>query len=174
MTAAEAGPRNTFTFTLTQLHESWSTQVVAKAWSDVLTSASDAAMPQAVAPPPAEVVEYRPVSAALRGWATHYGESFAGQPLGCGYGPYYPWDASIVAVGPSRYREWPCGTLLQVCGPAGCIVAVRQDSCPGCASNVVDLSEAGNELVCGSPPHTCRVTIQRLRPVVVLQAEGGS
>jgi len=123
-------------------------------------------LPHAEVSPAVEVVEYRPVSAALRGWATHYGESFAGQPLGCGYGPYDPWDPSIIAVGPSRYRDWPCGAFLEVCGPAGCILGIRQDSCPGCVSNVVDLSEAGSQIVCGAPPHTCRVTIQRLGRVV--------
>lgn len=31
-----------------------------------------------------------------------------------------------------------------------CIVVIRQDSCPGCAPNVIDLSERGSELVCGA------------------------
>ena len=50
-----------------------------------------------------------------------------------------------------------CGTLL-----AGCVVVERQDACPGCGPNVLDLSEAGNELICGAPPHTCRVTMQKV------------
>ena len=79
--------------------------------------------------------------------------------MGCG-GVYSSNDITIMAVSPARYREWPCGTRVQVCGPAGCIVVTRQDACPGCYANLVDLSEAGNAAVCGSPPHTCRVTLQ--------------
>jgi hypothetical protein len=44
-------------------------------------------------------------------------------------------------------------------------VVERQDACPGCGANVLDLSEAGNELVCGIPPHTCRVTIEEVEAV---------
>jgi hypothetical protein len=42
---------------------------------------------------------------------------------------------------------------------------VRQDACPGCSAYVLDLSEAGNELACGIPPHTCRVTIEEVEAV---------
>lgn len=101
------------------------------------------------------------VSAVVEGWATHYGESYNGQPLGCsGAGVYRSRDPSIVAVGPARYREWPCGTQLLVRGPAGSVVVRRVDSCPGCGANVLDLSEAAHEIVCGFG--TCRVTIQVL------------
>lgn len=120
------------------------------------------------------------------GWATHYGESYRGQPLGCaGAGVYDPADTSIAAVGPERYGEWPCGTRLRVCAlppilgraevadglagdgadslqPVRCVEVVRVDSCPGCAANVIDLSEAGNAVVC-SVPSACRVTIEVLR-----------
>lgn len=96
-------------------------------------------------------------------YATHYGESYDGQTMGCpGAGAYRSDDASIVAVGPSRYREWPCGTRLEVCGAAGCAVVTRQDACPGCGRNVVDLSEAANRRVCGTPEHTCEVSIREV------------
>lgn len=98
-------------------------------------------------------------TADIQGTATHYGESYQGSPMGCG-GRYSSFDPSIVAVGPSRYREWPCGTELIVEGPAGSIVVTRQDSCPGCSPNMLDLSEAGNATVCGAPAHTCPVTIR--------------
>jgi hypothetical protein len=99
------------------------------------------------------------VGGLVSGHATSYGVSYNGQPMGCG-GVYSSNDITIMAVSPTRYREWPCGTRVQVCGPAGCIVVIRQDACPGCYANLVDLSEAGNAAVCGSPPHTCRVTLQ--------------
>ena len=101
-----------------------------------------------------------PLGPLIDGQATAYGPSYNGQVLGCGTGYYDSNDMTIMAVGPARYREWPCGTNVQVCGPAGCIVVTRQDACPGCYANLVDLSEAGNAAVCGSPPHTCRVTLQ--------------
>lgn len=104
-----------------------------------------------------------PGAAAIQGYATHYGPSYNGSPLGCaGYGVYRSGDPTIVAVGPARYREWPCGTLLRLCGPAGCAVVVRKDSCPGCGPYLLDLSEAANTAVCGSTPHTCRVSIEVL------------
>lgn len=97
----------------------------------------------------------------VEGWATHYGSSYEGLSMGCG-GVYRGADASIVAVGPSRYVEWPCGALLRVSGPAGSITVQRQDACPGCSANVIDLSEAANEAVCGQPS-TCRVEIEVMR-----------
>ncbi len=120
------------------------------------------------APPPTRTPEpvtqshSAPVAAAgalISGHATSYGASYNGHSMGCG-GVYSSSDITIMAVSPARYREWPCGTQVQVCGPAGCIVVTRQDACPGCYANLVDLSEAGNAAVCGSPPHTCRVTLQ--------------
>lgn len=147
--------------TLDALNQGWSVRLTEESWS------------KALAPLPGEVAllaevkaepELVPVSMPILGWATHYGESFNGGVLGCGSGHYDSNDLSIVAVGPSRYDEWPCGTRLRVCGPAGCITVTRQDACPGCSENVIDLSEAGNEMVCGVPPHTCRATIQVLDP----------
>jgi hypothetical protein len=86
----------------------------------------------------------------VEGSATHYGASYEGQPLGCaGHGVYRGADFSIVAVGYGDGRRWPCGTELVICS-AGCIRAVRQDTCPGCGTGHVDLSEAGFEAVCGA------------------------
>jgi hypothetical protein len=105
--------------------------------------------------PPAPVAS----GAVIQGQATAYGPAYNGQKMGCG-GVYSSDNPTILAVSPARYAQWPCGTQLQVCGPAGCLIVTRQDACPGCYANLVDLSEAGNAAVCGSPPHTCRVTLQ--------------
>lgn len=98
------------------------------------------------------------------GTATHYGASYNGQSMGCRpYTPYSSYDASIVAVRPSRLMEWPCGTALEISGPAGTLIATVQDSCPGCVPSKVDLSEAGFELVCGPLSRgVCNVTIRRV------------
>lgn len=99
----------------------------------------------------------------LHGHATHYGASYNGQPLGCGTGVYDSNDPTIAAVSPARYEEWPCGTELLVCGPGGCTIVTRQDACPGCYANLIDLSEAANRLVCATEAfpyeHTCEVAI---------------
>ena len=102
-----------------------------------------------------------PLPGSLNGTVTHYGVEFQGLPLGCG-GFYDTDDASIIAVGPDHYDDWPCGTPLEVCGPAGCIEGERQDSCPGCAPNQLDLSEAGIAIVCGAGESICEVTIRQL------------
>lgn len=94
--------------------------------------------------------------------ATHYGESYNGSPLGCsGHGYYSSYNDSIAAVGPANYAQYPCGTPIQVCGPNACHTVVRRDSCPGCAANMVDLSEAAIEIVCGGR-FTCRVTFNKV------------
>lgn len=97
--------------------------------------------------------------AIIQGQATHYGESYNGQTMRCG-GIYSSDNPNIAAVSPARYQEWPCGSKIQICGPAGCHTVTRTDACPGCYANLIDLSESGNRLVCGIPEHTCRVTIQ--------------
>ena len=103
-------------------------------------------------------------SEAIRGRATHYGESYQGQTMGCG-GTYDTADPTIVAVSPDRYADWPCGTRLRVTGPAGTQDVVRTDSCPGCSGNWLDLSEAGHARTCGIG--TCEVTIEVLSIPVV-------
>jgi hypothetical protein len=97
---------------------------------------------------------------------THYGESYNGLKLGCSAETYSSDNASIVAVGPERSAEWPCGTVLRVCGPGGCIVGQRQDGCPGCGSHVIDLSEEGIYLVCGPGSGVCQASVEVIaRPV---------
>ena len=91
---------------------------------------------------------------------THYGESFNGQTLGCGGARYASDDAGIVAVGPERDGEWPCGTLFRVCGPGGCVLGERKDGCPGCDAYHVDLSEEGLYLVCGPGSGVCRASLE--------------
>lgn len=69
----------------------------------------------------------------VEGTATHYGESYNGQTVGCppitypasanlleefgltGDGVYRSSDWGITAVGPANYKQWPCGTILAVC-----------------------------------------------------------
>ncbi|HEY7467821.1 MAG TPA: hypothetical protein VIB47_14105 [Dehalococcoidia bacterium] len=91
---------------------------------------------------------------------THYGESFSGRILGCGGGTYASDDAGIIAVGSERNKEWPCGTLMRVCGPGGCLLGQRQDSCGGCDAYHVDLSEEGLYLVCGPGSGVCRASLE--------------
>ena len=100
-----------------------------------------------------------PLASASATYLTHYGESYNGQVLGCGYGSYSSTDATIVAVGPARSGSWPCGTVLQICGPVKCTLAMRQDSCPGCSPYVLDLSEAGIGEVCGAGTDVCQATV---------------
>ncbi|HEU0075912.1 MAG TPA: hypothetical protein VFS30_18085 [Dehalococcoidia bacterium] len=104
-----------------------------------------------------------PISAVDDAWVTHYGESFNGQALGCDATPYASDNASIVAVGASRDAEWPCGTILRVCGPGGCLVAQRADGCPGCGPYHVDLSEEGLLLVCGPGSGVCQARVEAFR-----------
>lgn len=108
-------------------------------------------------------------------YVTHYGKSFNGQSLGCDASPYSSDDASIVAVGPSRDSEWPCGTILRICGPGGCLVAEREDGCPGCGPYHVDLSEQGLYLVCGPGSGVCQASVEAFSPACRIAAtRGGS
>lgn len=83
--------------------------------------------------------------------ATHYGTSYNGSPLGCaGYGTYSSSDTTILAVGYPYSLQWPCGAVLELEGPDGrSLTVIRQDTCPGCGSGLLDLSEAGITQVCG-------------------------
>jgi hypothetical protein len=144
--------------TLRALQQSWSVSVTANSWSGVLSPAPGDT--ELLAAEPTHEQDAAPSTPIIRGWATAYGVSYQGGVLGCGTGYYDTGNPDIIAVGPSRYAEWPCGTKLRVCGPAGCIIATRHDACPGCSPYVLDLSEAGNKLVCGDPPFTCRATMQ--------------
>jgi hypothetical protein len=144
---------------LAEMQRSWTASSTAKSWERLLSPVDyPALLPAEPEPKPED--DPVPSTPLISGWATHYGVSYQGGVLGCGTGYYDTDNPDIVAVGPSRYEEWPCGTMLRVCGPAGCATVTRHDACPGCSANVLDLSEAGNKLVCGDPPHTCRATIQ--------------
>jgi hypothetical protein len=96
----------------------------------------------------------------IRGVVTHYGVQYNGRSLGCGTGYYTSSNVEIAAVGPARYRDWPCGTAFMVCGPGGCVRVVRHDACPGCSANQLDLSEAGLAAVCGPGSGRCSVEFQ--------------
>ncbi len=144
--------------TLIMLQQSWSVSATASSWIRALSPLPAEPGPRAAEPQPEQNLV--PSTPIIRGWATHYGVSYQDGVLGCGTGHYDTDNPDIIAVGPSRYAEWPCGTKLRIRGPAGCITATRHDACPGCSPNVLDLSESGNKLVCGVPPHTCRVTLQ--------------
>lgn len=85
--------------------------------------------------------------------ATHYGYSYHGNRMGCpGAGTYNSYDPTIAAVG---YNTWSCGTELLVEGSHGDLIVTVKDTCPGCGSKLIDLSEAGVQIVCGGV-HTCR------------------
>jgi hypothetical protein len=131
---------------------------------EVQPPASD--LPETRTLPQTENISLVPLSAAVDGIVTHYGAAYNGEVLGCGTGHYASNDVTIIAVGPSRDAEWPCGTPIGVCGPAGCILTYRQDGCPGCGSYHVDLSEVGIILVCGASVSRCDVTIQ---PYLILE-----
>ncbi len=111
-------------------------------------------------PTPTPTAGEDPSPELLNGIVTHYGVEFEGLPLGCG-GVYHSDDPAVIAVGPDHY-DWPCGMPLEVCGAAGCIEGERQDSCPGCVPNQLDLSEAGILIVCGPGISICAVTIREL------------
>lgn len=112
--------------------------------------------PTATPSPTPVPIEYQ--GEAFAAYVTHYGESYNGQNMGCD-GVYWSWDPYILAVSPSRYSEWPCGTVLEITGPGGTLVVARTDSCPGCGPNLLDLSEAGSERVCGFVGN-CPVTVR--------------
>jgi hypothetical protein len=99
----------------------------------------------------------------MQSLVTHYGEQYNGRILGCGNDYYSSDNPTIVAVGPDWEGTMPCGTLLQICGSGGCIVAQRQDACPGCSQALFDLSESAFAAVCGVPRGVCNATVAIVR-----------
>ena len=101
----------------------------------------------------------------IHSWLTRYGERFNGRKMGCSKLGYYSSDdPTIVAVSYARHDEMPCGTMLEVCGPTGCHLMMRKDTCPGCTAFMFDLSEAGNALVCGESYGLCNATVTKVVP----------
>ena len=98
---------------------------------------------------------------AISGYATRYADSLEGNTMACG-GIFDQDDASVVAVSLEYDETWRCGDPLEICGPAGCITGIRQDTCPGCPGAHVDLSRTGLQAVCGNQ-EACDVRI-RHRP----------
>lgn len=95
------------------------------------------------------------VGPCLPGKVTHYGESYQGQQLGCpDTGLYDSRNPIIIAANPSS--GYACGDRILVIGPAGALVGIHVDTCPGCGPNHLDLSEAGIEIVCGGQ-FTCEM-----------------
>jgi hypothetical protein len=99
-----------------------------------------------------------PAGEPVSGGVTPYADSLQGNTLGCG-GVYDLNDPTIAAVSLDRNEEWPCGMPLSITGPAGQIVVIRQDTCPGCPANHIDLSRAAFNLVCGAGASSCAVLI---------------
>jgi hypothetical protein len=79
-------------------------------------------------------------------------------------GYYSSDDPTIVAVSWANAEYMPCATPLQVCGPSGCHLMMRKDTCPGCVPNGFDLSEAGIALVCGDGAPVCWASVTKLAP----------
>lgn len=90
--------------------------------------------------------------------ATHYGEDYNGQQLGCaGSGLYESANSTIVAVGYNS--QFKCNDHLLIGGPLGTIETWVSDTCPGCVGDNVDLSEAGIAKVCGEGVDICEIVI---------------
>ena len=92
---------------------------------------------------------------------TPYDDGLAGNPLGCG-GTYDPSDPTVIAVSLPLAADFPCGSHIAIWGPAGQIVGVRQDTCPGCGANHLDLSRAAFNAVCGPAASSCEVVFRAL------------
>jgi hypothetical protein len=79
--------------------------------------------------------------------------------MACG-GVFDQDNAFVVAVSLQYDQTWPCGTQLEICGSAGCIIGVRTDTCPGCPGGDIDMSRAGLQAVCGNQTG-CSVVIRK-------------
>ena len=118
-------------------------------------------------------------SDSFSGTVSHYGESYNGGHLGCGFSPkesayqdgrYHSDDPTIAATAWNRDtgRAYPCGTMLSVSGPGGTIRVQSVDACPGCrdprysAISDIDLSESGFQRVCGYSSGRCSVVYEVL------------
>ncbi len=95
----------------------------------------------------------------VEGYATRYADSLEGGSMACG-GAFDQDNEFVIAVGYEYDKAWPCGTQLEVCGPAGCTLGVRTDTCPGCPGGDIDMSRAGLDAVCGNQTG-CAVVIRK-------------
>lgn len=90
------------------------------------------------------------------GSVTHYGVSYHGQQMGCEGSGLYDTNNSWIIAAP-KHSGLKCGDLVYVSGPAGVNMGIVLDSCPGCRSTNLDLSEAGIARVCGLGADYCEV-----------------
>ena len=128
-------------------------------------------VPNEVGMPPAES-RVRTVSYEPDVKVTHYGTRFSGRKLGCGDGLYASEDLTIVAVASDRNKQWRCGFLMEICGEGGCIIGMRLDTCPGCGTNHVDLTEEGLDAVCGKNKGVCQASLRVYAPTDCMIPEG--
>jgi LysM repeat protein len=104
-----------------------------------------------------------PGSATFTGTAMPYSDSLTGNSLACpAAGFYSPNDFTVVAFGPARSAQFPCGSPIEVCGLTSCITGLRKDSCPGCSPDGIDVSRAAFRLLCGSAANSCSVRVRTL------------
>jgi len=135
---------------------------------EILAQETEVPLEEVSTPRPEPIYAPIPVSeGSRRGTVSHYGTSYNGGPLGCGFSPifssysdarYHSDDPTIAATAWNREsgRAFPCGTIIVISGPAGTIRVQSVDACPGCrdprysAVSDIDLSESGFVAVCGS------------------------
>ena len=105
-------------------------------------------VPPTQTPIPPQVAAPEPLAGSSQVRVTYYHDSLAGGLLGCsGYGVYDPDDPTVIA---SPYGGPVCGTNIQLCSDAACIVGTVKDTCPGCSAAHLDLSRAAWEAL-GQP-----------------------
>jgi outer membrane biosynthesis protein TonB len=117
------------------------------------------ATPSPSATPSQEPGTQQDPDGAVTGYATRYADSLEGLTMACG-GAFDQDNEFIVAVSLQYDKAWPCGTQLEICGSAGCIIGVRTDTCPGCPGGDIDMSRAGLQAVCGNQTG-CSVVIRK-------------